>query len=149
MQVSITPTGAARPGRLRAMAVQCIVLLATLAACEVILRVIDLRYLRMDESGIAPVYAHDAELGWYPIPNSTQEYSGARTVHVRHNSIGLRDIEPEASPQPTIAFVGDSFVWGDDAEESERFTNILRERLPGYRVGNVGATAYGTRQGYL
>ena len=75
------------------MVVQCIVLLATLAACEMILRVIDLRYLRMDESGVAPVYAHDAELGWYPIPNSAQTYSGARTVHVRHNSIGLRDIE--------------------------------------------------------
>jgi hypothetical protein len=149
MQVSVTPTGAARPGWLRVMAVQCLVLLVTLAACEAILRVVDLRYLRMDESGVAPVYGHDTELGWYPIPNSAQTYSGARTVQVRHNSIGLRDIEPEASRKPTIAFVGDSFVWGYDAEESERFTNILRDRLPAFRVANVGVTAYGTDQEYL
>jgi hypothetical protein len=149
MQASVTSTVGARPGWLRAIAVQCIVLVVTLGACEAILRVIDLRYLRMDESGVAPVYAHDAGLGWYPIPNSAQTYSGARAVHVRHNSMGLRDIEPEASPKPTIAFVGDSFVWGYDAEESERFTNILRDRLPAYRIANVGVTAYGTDQEYL
>jgi len=149
MQASGTPVGGARPGWLRAIMIQCLVLAVTLAACEVILRVVDLRYLRMDESGIAPVYGHDAALGWYPIPNSAQTYSGARSVHVRHNSIGLRDIEPEATQKPTIAFVGDSFVWGYDAEEHERFTNILRDRLPAYRVANVGVTAYGTDQEYL
>jgi hypothetical protein len=149
MQASGTPSGGAQPGWLRAIAVQCLVLLVTLAACEAILRVVDLRYLRMDESGIAPVYAHDAELGWYPIPNSAQTYSGARTVHVRHNSIGLRDIELERSPKPTIAFVGDSFVWGYDAEEDERFTNILRHKLPAFRIANIGVTAYGTDQEYL
>jgi hypothetical protein len=70
-------------------------------------------------------------------------------MHVRHSSIGLRDIEPEPTQKPTIAFVGDSFVWGYDAEESERFTTILRGRLPAYRVANVGVTAYGTDQEYL
>jgi len=68
MQASGTPVGGARPGWLRAIALQCLALLVTLAACEVILRVVDLRYLRMDESGIAPVYGHDSALGWYPIP---------------------------------------------------------------------------------
>jgi hypothetical protein len=149
MQSSVKSANGARPGWLRAIAVQCVVLLVTLAACEAILRVVDLRYLRMDESGSAPVYAHDAELGWFPIPHSSQEYTGARTVHVRHNNIGLRDIEPEAMPKPTIAFVGDSFVWGYDAEEDERFTNILRAKLPAFRVANVGVTAYGTDQEYL
>lgn len=148
MQAAIPSSRLARAW-LRAIATQCVVLVVTLAACEAILRVIDLRYLRMDESGIAPVYAHDDELGWFPIPNSSQLYTGARTVHVRHNSIGLRDIEPEANAKPTIAFVGDSFVWGYDAEEDERFTNLLRARLPAFRVANVGVTAYGTDQEYL
>ena len=138
-----------KPGLLRAIAVQVAMLLVTLAACEVILRVIDLRYLRLDESGVAPVYAHDPELGWFPIPNSAQSYTGARTVHVHHNSIGLRDIEPEQTAKPAIAFVGDSFVWGYDAEEDERFTNILRGKLPGRRIANVGITGYGTDQEYL
>jgi len=137
------------PSWLRAMAIQCAVLLVTLVACEVILRVIDLRYLRMDESGVAPVYAHDPELGWFPIPNSAQTYTGARTVNVRHNSLGLRDIEHDSAPRPTIAFLGDSFVWGYDAEENERFTNILRGKLPDRRIVNAGVTAYGTDQEYL
>jgi hypothetical protein len=149
MQASVTSTGGAKPGWLRAIATQVAVLLVALVGCEAMLRVIDLRYLRMDESGLAPVYAHDAELGWYPIANSAQIYSGARSVHVRHNSLGLRDIEPDNVPQRTIAFVGDSFVWGYDAEEDERFTNILRTKLPGYRIANIGVTAYGTDQEYL
>jgi hypothetical protein len=124
-------------------------LLATLAVAELLLRAADLRYLRMDESGVAPVFAHDDALGWFPIPNSVQDYTGARTVSVRHNSLGLRDIELENSPKPTIAFVGDSFVWGYDSEEDERFTNMLRSRTQAYRIVNAGVTAYGTDQAYL
>ncbi len=96
-----------------------------------------------------PVYAHDSELGWFPIPNSEQTYTGSRTVHVRHNSIGLRDIEPEATQKPVIAFVGDSFVWGYDAEQGERFTDLLRGTMPDHRIVNMGVNAYGTDQEYL
>src|SRR6476469_1197768 len=99
---------------LRAVAIQIVILVVTLAVAEVSLRILDLRYLRLDESGIQPVYAHDAELGWFPIPNSVQTYTGSRTVQVHHNSIGFRDVEPEQTAKPTIAFVGDSFVWGYD-----------------------------------
>lgn len=133
----------------RGAALQTVLLLATLAAAEGILRVVDLRYLRMDESGVAPVYAHHPELGWFPIPNSVQSYTGARTVQVRHNSFGLRDTELEDSAKPTIAFIGDSFVWGYDSEEDERFTNVLRAKMPYHRIANAGVTAYGTDQEYL
>ena len=135
---------------MRALALQFALLVATLAVTEIVLRVIDLRYLRLDESGVQPVFAHDAELGWFPIPNSVQTYTGARTVHVRHNSLGFRDIEHDEARKPTIAFVGDiSFVWGYDAEEGERFTDILRAKMPDHRIVNLGITAYGTDQEYL
>ena len=120
-------------GWLRAVATQLLILLITLVVAEVILRVIDLRYLRLDESGVQPVYAHDAELGWFPIPNSLQSYTGSRTVQVHHNSIGFRDAEPQQTGKPTIAFAGDSFVWGYDAEEGERFTDLLRGMMPNHR----------------
>ena len=68
---------------------------------------------------------------------------------VRHNSLGLRDIEHDAAPKPTIAFIGDSFVWGYDAEQNERFTELLREKMPEHRIVNAGVTAYGTDQEYL
>lgn len=136
-------------GWVRAVATQLLILILTLAAAEALLRVIDLRYLRLDESGVQPVYAHDAELGWFPIPNSAQTYTGSRTVQVHHNSIGLRDSEPEQTGKPTIAFVGDSFVWGYDSEEGERFTDLLRGMMPNNRIANLGVNAYGTDQEYL
>jgi len=136
-------------GWLRAVAIQVLILLVTLAAAEIVLRVIDLRYLRMDESGMQPVYAHDAELGWFPIPNSAQTYTGSRTVAVRHNSLGLRDIELEPANKPTIAFLGDSFVWGYDSEQGERFTDLLRGMMPNHRIANLGVNAYGTDQELL
>ncbi len=138
-----------RNGWLRAIAIQILILVITLAAAEVILRVIDLRYLRIDESGVQPVYGHDAELGWFPIPNSMQTYTGSRTVTVHHNSIGFRDTEPPATPTPTVAFVGNSFVWGYDSEEGQRFTDLLRDKVPGYRIANLGVNAYGNDQEYL
>src|SRR5207302_1462172 len=139
----------ARHSLVRTIALQVMIVVATLVACEIILRVIDLRYLRTYRAGADRVYNYDAELGWFPYPNSELTFTGIRTIKVRHNSLGLRDIEPEADGKPTIAFIGDSFVWGYDAEESERFTNILRAKLPAYRVANVGVTAYGTDQEYL
>jgi hypothetical protein len=134
---------------LRTIALQILIAVATLGACEVILRAIDLRYLRTYRAGADRVYNYDAELGWFPYPNSTLTFTGIRTINVRHNSLGLRDIEPEATAKPTIAFIGDSFVWGYDAEENERFTNLLRARLPEQRIVNAGVTAYGTDQEYL
>lgn len=134
---------------MRGAAVQVAILIATLAVAEVILRVIDLRYLRPHRVGADRVYNYDAELGWLPIANSDLTFTGIRTIRVRHNSLGLRDIEHTTTPKPTIAFVGDSFVWGYDAEENERFTELLRARLPDRRIVNAGVTAYGTDQEYL
>ena len=48
---------------------------------------------------------------------------GADLHRLAHGSgapqqLGLRDIEPEHTRKPTIAFVGNSFVWGYDSEEA-------------------------------
>jgi lysophospholipase L1-like esterase len=134
---------------LRAVLLQIAIVIATLAVAEAVLRVIDLRYLRTYKPGADRVYSYDAELGWVPIANSELTFTGMRTIHVRHNSLGLRDIEHNTAPKPTIAFLGDSFVWGYDAEADERFTELLRVRLPAQRIVNAGVTAYGTDQEYL
>ena len=43
----------------------------------------------------------------------------------------------------------DSFVWGVDAEADERFTNLLREKLPNYTIVNAGVSGFGTDQELL
>jgi GDSL-like Lipase/Acylhydrolase family len=134
---------------LRSACIALFTTIAMLAALEVILRVIDLRILREGSSERSLTYRYDAELGWAPIANSSSVVTTARTIHAQHNSLGFRDIEFERDARPAILFMGDSFVWGVDAEAHERFTDLLRSRLPGNAIVNAGVSGYGTDQEYL
>lgn len=130
----------------------CIVLfttLASLAVLEVALRLIDLRILREASNERSLSYRYDAELGWMPIPNSSSVVTTARPIHAKHNSLGFRDIEFSHSARPAMLFIGDSFVWGVDAEANERFTDLLRSRISNYTIVNAGVSGFGTDQEYL
>jgi lysophospholipase L1-like esterase len=135
--------------RWRDLLVQMAILIATLAICEVVLRVADLRELRDNYNAGANFFQYDAEIGWSPLPNAAGKFVGSREIDVRQNSLGLRDIEHGASPRPTVLFVGDSFTWGYDAQANERFTELLRNDLPGHSIVNAGVSGYGTDQEYL
>jgi hypothetical protein len=134
---------------LRSTGVTLCITLATLAAIEVMLRVADLRILREGSSERSLTYRYDAELGWAPVPHSSSVVTTARTIHAQHNSLGFRDIEFERDARPVVLFLGDSFVWGVDAEADERFTDLLRARLPQFTTVNAGVSGYGTDQEYL
>jgi lysophospholipase L1-like esterase len=126
------------------------IMVAVLGAAELILRAIDLRELRDSyEPGLPLLFHHDPELGWAPIRNASAPFTGTRTITVRNNSLGLRDVEPAGARKPTVLFVGDSFVWGYDVEANERFTELLRAELPAARIVNAGVPGYGTDQEYL
>jgi hypothetical protein len=133
----------------RSIVVSLAMTIVTLAVMEVVLRVADFRELREGITERSLGYRYDTELGWEPIPNSSSVVTNARTIHAQHNSLGLRDIEFTPDAEPTIMFLGDSFVWGLDAEADERFTELLRPRLPGYKVMAAGVSGYGTDQEYL
>jgi hypothetical protein len=121
----------------------------SLAATEMLLRLANFRELRQDFSERSLTYGFDPELGWAPVPHSASTVTTARTIHASHNSLGFRDIEFKPDGRPVMLFVGDSFVWGVDAEANERFTDLLRERLPQYQTVNAGVSGYGTDQEYL
>jgi hypothetical protein len=142
------------PGRwrrfLRAALTQLAIILVTLAATELILRLLDLRFLRDGaRPGYEFVYRYDPDLGWAPVPNARAEFTGSRTISVQNNSIGLRDIEHDRGGGPRILFIGDSFTWGFDVEAKDRFTEILRAKLPQADIVNAGVPGYGTDQEYL
>jgi lysophospholipase L1-like esterase len=139
----------ARGHILRQICAALLVTLATLVGLELLLRVADLRVLREGASERSLAYGYDSELGWAPTPGSTAVVTTARTIHVQNNSLGFRDIEFARDGRPVMLFIGDSFVWGVDAEADERFTDLLRSRLPGYRTVNAGVSGYGTDQEYL
>lgn len=141
----------ARARRLgREVLVHLAIMAAVLGAAELTLRAVDMRELRDSyEPGRALLFRHDAELGWAPVPNASATFTGTRTVAVHNNSLGLRDVEPTGASKPTVLFVGDSFVWGYDVEAQERFTDLLRGKLPAARIVNAGVPGYGTDQEYL
>jgi lysophospholipase L1-like esterase len=136
-------------GALRSAAMALAVTVATLAVLEIVLRVADFRELRegVDERSLN--YRYDAELGWFPVPNSSSVVTNARTFHAKHNSLGLRDIEFTPGARPTIMFLGDSFVWGLDAEADERFSDLLRKRISSHNIVAAGVSGFGTDQEYL
>jgi len=125
------------------------VTIVTLAALEVVLRIADFKELRESLSERSLAYGYDAELGWFPEPNSSGTISTFRTTHYKHNSLGLREEEFTPDGRPTIMVVGDSFVWGLDSEADERFTELLKKNLPGYRIVAAGVSGFGTDQEYL
>jgi hypothetical protein len=134
---------------LRSLGAIMIITIATLAALEIILRVVDLRELREGVSERSLSYRYDAELGWVPVPGSSSDVTNARTIRANHNSLGLRDEEFVLDEQPTMMFLGDSFVWGLDAKAKERFSELLKPRISGYKILAAGVSGYGTDQEYL
>ena len=132
------------------MLVHLAIIAAVLVATELLLRALDWRELRDSyEPGRALLLRHDPELGWAPVPNASATFTGTRAINVRNNSLGLRDVEPAPARKPTVLVLGDSFVWGYDVEASERFTELLRSKLPDARIVNAGVPGYGTDQEYL
>ena len=134
---------------LRSLGAATVMTIVTLGALEIILRVVDPRELREGVSERSLSYQYDADLGWMPIPGSSSVVTNARAVHARHNSLGLRDDEFTLDAKPTIMFLGDSFVWGLDAEAGERFSELLKPRIPDYKILAAGVSGYGTDQEYL
>lgn len=101
-----------------------------------------------DERSLA--YRYDAELGWFPKTGNEITYTGTRTIRIAHNAMGFRDkSHVQEKTRPRIVFVGDSFVWGYDVEEGERFTEYLQKDLADIEVLNLGVSGYGTDQCYL
>ncbi|QPF92241.1 SGNH/GDSL hydrolase family protein [Bradyrhizobium commune] len=143
------PKGSKLRGLLKPLAAMAIMTIVTLAALELVLRLADFRELREGVTERSLSYVYDAELGWMPVPGSISIVTNARTIHATHNSLGLRDEEAVADGKPTIMFLGDSFVWGLDAEVGERFSDLLKPRIPDHKILAAGVSGYGTDQEYL
>jgi hypothetical protein len=125
------------------------VTLVTLAALEIFLRMADFREFRETLTESAFAYDYDAGLGWAPAPGSSGTIVSFRTTHYKHNSLGLRDEEFSLDAKPTVVFLGDSFVWGLDSEANERFSDLLKPRIPDYKILAAGVSGFGTDQEYL
>lgn len=124
-------------------------LCVSLLLLEVVLRtVFSERYgVRQDERSLS--YAHHPELGWFPVPGDQRVIHGTHFFEVQHNDRGFRDGEHGPKQKPRLLVLGDSFVWGFDAQRDERFTHLLQEKMPHWEVLNLGVSGYGSDQALL
>jgi hypothetical protein len=121
------------------------------AVGELALRIIPDKYTQLDViiDERNTVYSYDEKLGWFPIKNRQTQFMGSRTINVKHNNIGFRDNDFTNNDKPGIIFLGDSFVWGYDVQQHERFTDKIQQVLNGWDIINMGVSGYGTDQEHL
>ncbi|MHC5209282.1 MAG: SGNH/GDSL hydrolase family protein [Planctomycetota bacterium] len=129
----------------KALVSVAVLLVAAEVACRLLLA--DRLAYRADERSLT--YRHHERLGWFPERGSERELLGTRTIGVRHNARGFRDREHGPKSGPRLACYGDSFTWGYDAAQDERFTEHLQRALHDWEVLNLGVSGYGTDQALL
>lgn len=93
---------------------------------------------------------YDAELGWRPLPHvSKQGGVWGATRPASTNSRGWRDRE-HAFAKPAgvrrVVAIGDSFTFGTEVNDGERFTDLLQQPESGQEVVNLGVAGYGPDQ---
>jgi len=138
--------------RLFSVVTSLLVIVIFLAACEIVCRFLvspDHKFQwPYEETARNTLYRFDPHLGWFPKESHGDWFEGSVRFWVQNNSEGFRDVEHDLSKQekPRLAVLGDSYVWGYDVEAEDRFTEILRERIPEIEIFNCGVGGYGTCQ---
>jgi hypothetical protein len=95
------------------------------------------------------LYQANPAYGYCLWPSLTTTYmyprQNPRVLTVRSNRHGFRGGREldESDVRPRVAILGDSQVFGEGVEESERFTEQLEARKPEWRVDNLGMTGFG------
>ena len=106
-------------------------------------------YLELRDDERTAFYAHHDTLGWFPVPGSEGVFEVTNQIYVSHNERGFRDEEHLVKDTQRMIVIGDSFVWGFNVEQPDRFTEHLDSLLPGWVNYNLGVSGYGTDQEYL
>lgn len=92
----------------------------------------------------------DRDLGWIPAANLDGiEYEGVR-IHTNASHMrGAREIPLERTGATRIVTVGDSYTFGQCAEEDETFPAVIEQELPDTEVLNLGVMGYGQDQALI
>ena len=133
------------------LAINIVLLMIVFLALELGFRLTGIPYLVEWTPSETALGRFDRELGWSYIPNLSRIIDfgvGVADVHFEAN--GIRVPHPDtvlSDSEPTILFIGGSFVMGHGLSFEESFVGrfAATEGLP-YQVVNLGVQAYGSDQ---
>jgi len=95
---------------------------------------------------ICALYQFYEPYGYRLKPSRIMEYFypkvNPRKLNVTSNQDGFRSSRELDEPDSRlrILVLGDSFAFGEGVEEHERFSNVLEDLRPNWRVDNMGMT---------
>lgn len=126
------------------------VVVASLLA-EIGLRVLDVaRPPELPPTPSRPeMFVADRAVGYHlwPSTRTCMRYppGSHRLSHVVSNSDGFRSSRElgEPDPRPRVLVLGDSFTFGIGVDEGARFTEVVEELEPRWRVDNIGMVGWG------
>jgi hypothetical protein len=136
---------------LKGFAISIVVLFVTPVAVESAFRVFDV-YRPPDYPPRPPreMFVADSQVGYHLWP-STQTCiryppGSHRVQALISNSDGFASSRELGSPdtRPRVLVLGDSFTFGIGVEEGERYTEVVEDLEPSWRVDNMGMTGWGT-----
>lgn len=141
-----------QPARVALNGLLCLIaLVVSLGVCESVLRMLG----RFQAPSYPPtcarpdLYQQFDPHGYRLWPSHTSTYLYPKhhprrltLVSNRHGFRSSREFD-EPDTRLRIVVLGDSFVFGEGVEESERFPNVLETLQPTWRVDSLGMTGYG------
>jgi hypothetical protein len=70
---------------------------------------------------------------------------GPNVIKVVSNSDGFRSAREfgDTDPRQRVVVLGDSLVFGEGVDQSERFTEVMEQASPHWRIDNLGMIGYG------
>lgn len=95
------------------------------------------------------LYTSHPDYGYALWPSRTTQYeyppAQPRRITVNSNADGFRgkrELDGE-DRRTRVLILGDSYAFGQGVEEAERFSDVLEQLEPGWRVDNLGMTGWG------
>jgi hypothetical protein len=106
------------------------------------------------DAGLPPLHEPDPELGWRNKAGRVvwpgRERDRGRPITMTFWPDGLRATAPAHGPErPEVVVVGCSYTQGWAVSDADTWPWRLQERLPDFRVANLGTAGYGTHQSLL
>ena len=95
------------------------------------------------------LFRPDLELGWMPLPhlNLVRNNATGEPWRVTTDPAGIRGPSAWGSDDQTrLLILGDSFAFGEGVDLADRFDTLIKERMPGLSIVNLGVMGYGPDQ---